>query len=105
MYDLKVSIHAVTGHCDMPMKKGDYFLLKGGKLIIPEGRHFCIWALQSVIPLLAAKQRNIVEENDWLQDVKFVSCPDPAGRVVLKIERCPIEDGNEKAGDGGSGIC
>lgn len=105
MYDLKVSIHTVTGHCDMPMKKGDYFLLKGGKLIIPEGKHFCIWALQSVLPLLAAKQRNIVEEGDWLEEVKFVSCPDPAGRVILKIERCQTQDTPKKANDAATGTC
>ncbi len=92
MYDLKVSIHTVTGHCNMPMKKGDYFLLKGGKVFIPEGKFFCLYALQSVLPLLPAKQRNIVEEGDWMSDVKYVSCPDPAGRVILKIERYDPQD-------------
>ncbi|UCC31499.1 MAG: TIGR04076 family protein [Phycisphaerales bacterium] len=87
MYDLKVSVHTVKGHCDLPMKKGDYFLVKGGKLFIPEGKYFCLYALQSVLPLLPAKQRNIVEKDDWLPDVKYVSCPDPAGLVILKIER------------------
>ncbi len=96
MYDLKVSVHTVTGDCDMPMKKGDYFLLKGGKIFIPEGKYFCLYALQSVLPLLPAKQRNIVEEGDWLPDLKYVSCPDPKGRVILKIEKCRPED------DGGS---
>ncbi len=87
MHDLKVSVHTVTGHCNMPMQKGDFFLLKGGKVSIPHGKYFCLYALQSVLPLLPAKQRNIVEEDDWLPDVKYVSCPDPAGRVILKIER------------------
>lgn len=105
MYDLKISIHSVKGNCNMPMKKGDYFLLKEGKLFIPEGKHFCMWALQSVLPLLPAKQRNIVEENDWLEDVKFVSCPDPAGRVILKIERCPVQDVHDRPGDAGCGRC
>lgn len=92
MHDLKVSVHTVKGKCDLPMSKGDYFLLKGGKVSIPEGKCFCLYALQSVLPLLPAKQRNIVEEDDWLPDTKYVACPDPAGRVILKIERIPIED-------------
>ena len=92
MHDLKVSVHTVTGNCNMPMKKGDYFLLKGGKVFIPEGKYFCLYALQSVLPLLPAKQRNIVEQDDWLADVKFVSCPDPAGKVILKIERFRAEE-------------
>lgn len=91
MHDLKVSVHKVVGHCNMPMKKGDYFFLRGGKVFIPEGKYFCLYALQSVLPLLPAKQRNIVEEDDWLADVKYVSCPDPAGRVILKIERLEAE--------------
>ena len=92
MYDLKVSVHTVTGNCNMPMQKGDYFLVKGGKIFIPQGKYFCLYALQSVLPLLPAKQRNIVEDDDWLPDVKYVSCPDPAGRVILKIERCEPQD-------------
>ena len=97
MYDLRVSVHAVKGNCNMPMKKGDYFLLKGGQLFIPDGECFCIYALQSVLPLLPAKQRNIVEEDDWLPDVKYVSCPDPAGGVILKIERCQPEESPESS--------
>ncbi len=104
-FQLKVSIHSVKGNCNMPMNKGDYFLLKGGKLIIPEGRHFCLWALQSVVPFLAAKYRNIVEKDDWLEDVQYVSCPDPGGKVILKIERCPVQDAQQSAGDAASGIC
>lgn len=96
MYDLKVSVHAIKGNCDMPMKKGDYFLVKGGKLFIPEGKYFCLYALQSVIPLLPAKQRDIVvEKDDWLPRVDYVSCPDPAGGVILKIERCTPEKGKD----------
>jgi uncharacterized repeat protein (TIGR04076 family) len=100
MFDLKVSVHTVKGHCNMPMQKGDYFLLKGGRVFIPEGRYFCLYALQSVLPLLPAKQRNIVEEGDWLPDVKYVSCPDPAGGVILKIERCAPEDGKDSGEKG-----
>lgn len=93
MYDLKVSVHTVTGHCNMPMRKGDYFLLEGGRVFIPQGKYFCLYALQSVLPLLPAKQRNIVEDDDWLPDVEYVSCPDPAGRVILKVERFEPPDG------------
>ncbi|MHC4698040.1 MAG: TIGR04076 family protein [Planctomycetota bacterium] len=98
MHDLKVSVHSIKGDCNLPMQKGDYFVLKGGRLFIPEGSYFCLYALQSVLPLLPAKQRNIVEEDDWLPDTKYVSCPDPAGRVILKIERCLQEDGGDSGG-------
>jgi len=87
MYDLKVSVHKVKGHCNMPMKKGDYFILQGGKIMIPEGKYFCMWALQSIMPLLPAKQRNSNDPDDWLPTTHFVSCPDPKGIVIMRIER------------------
>ena len=87
MYDLKVSVHKVKGYCDMPMKKGYYFTLEGGKIRVPEGQYFCMWALQSILPLLPAKQRNSNDEDDWLPRTEFVSCPDPKGRVIMRIER------------------
>ena len=49
-------------------------------------RHFCIYALQSVLPLLPAKQRQL-PESDWLEQDSLVCCPDPDERVVMRIER------------------
>ena len=34
------------------MQVGDRFFLRGGKIALPEGRDFCLYALQSAIPLL-----------------------------------------------------
>lgn len=87
MHDLKVTVHQIKGCCDMPMKKGDYFTLEGGKIRIPQGKYFCMWALQSIMPLLPAKQRNINEEDDWLPETELISCPDPKGIVIMRIER------------------
>jgi len=92
MYDLKVSVHQIKGYCNMPMKKGDYFVLRGGKISIPQGKYFCMWALQSIMPLLPAKQRNSHDEDDWLPETEFVSCPDPKGVVIMKIERMENHD-------------
>jgi len=73
------------------MKKGDYFIVDDGDIRIPEGRFVCIWALQSVLPLVPAKERKIAErrKDDWMWRVHHVQCPDPAGRVVFKIEKAP----------------
>ncbi len=75
------------------MQKGDYFLVDNGDIRIPEGRFVCIWALQSVLPLVPAKERKIAEhrKDDWMWRVHHVQCPDPAGRVVFKIEKAPSE--------------
>lgn len=85
MYDLRIVVEEVRGFCDMPMRPGDYCELRGSRLSIPEG--FCMWALQSVLPLLPAKQRRIAEENDWIPRTFRVACPDPDGMVILRIEQ------------------
>lgn len=91
MQDLRVVVEEVRGFCDMPMRPGDFCELRGSRLYIPDGRYFCMWALQSVLPLLPVKQRRIAEDNDWIPRTFRVSCPDPDGMVILRIE--PIGTG------------
>jgi uncharacterized repeat protein (TIGR04076 family) len=45
-----------------------------------------MYALQSVLPLLPAKQRRL-SESDWLEQDSLVTCPDPDERVIMRIER------------------
>jgi uncharacterized repeat protein (TIGR04076 family) len=85
--DLRVVVEEVRGKCTSGMRPGDYFLLRGGRLYIPPARHFCLYALQAVLPLLPAKQRPL-PEGDWLREDSHVICPDPAGNVILRIEPC-----------------
>jgi len=87
MYNLRVEVVEILGFCDQPMHVGDYFEVRGGRLYIPDGKYFCMWALQSVLPMLPAKQRNLTEENDWLKHTTRVSCPDPNGRVILELKQ------------------
>ncbi len=60
--------------------------LKGGKLELPAGKSFCLYALQSAIPLLPAKQRPL-HPNDWMQTDSRVVCPDPLCGVIMLIQR------------------
>ena len=39
-----------------------------------------------MLPLLAAKQRQL-PESDWLEQDAYVTCPDPDERVVMRIDR------------------
>jgi uncharacterized repeat protein (TIGR04076 family) len=91
MYELEVKVTKVMGRCtaDPPMKPGDSFTVRDGAISIPEGGYVCMWALQSVLPLIPAKEREIVEdkEDDWMWRVHHVQCPDPDGRVILRIDR------------------
>ena len=82
---LRVEVETVDGHCTSRMKPGDCFVLRGGRIYVPPGRHFCLYALQAVLPLLPAKQRAL-EDGDWLKEECRVLCPDPAGNVILRID-------------------
>jgi len=86
LQDLRVVVEEVRGKCTSGLKPGDHFILRGGRLYIPAHHHFCLYALHAVLPLLPAKQRPLAE-GDWLQEDNHVICPDPAGNVVLRIER------------------
>jgi len=86
MYNLRVTVEKIEGFCDLPMRIGDYFEVKGSAIYIPNGGKICLWALQSLLPFIPAKQRNPIDENDWLPKTKRLSCPDPNGRVIFKID-------------------
>lgn len=87
MYDLRIVVDEVKGFCDMPMKVGDFFEVRGGRIIVPPGQHICMWALQSLMPFFPVKQRASKEENDWIPYTKRISCPDPNGMVIYRIDR------------------
>ena len=96
MYELKITVKKVMGECtaDPPMKPGDYFIVSDGDIAIPEGGFICMYALQSLMPLITPKEREIAEDEDvdWMWRVHHVQCPDPKGRVIFKIERNGVLD-------------
>ena len=86
LYDLTISVERIDGHCTCTMTVGDCFYLRGGKLSLPAGQDFCLYALQSTLPLLPAKQR-LNHPADWMETDSRVVCPDPACRLVMRIDR------------------
>jgi uncharacterized repeat protein (TIGR04076 family) len=87
LYDLRVTVEKIEGRSVCSMQVGDYFeLTESNKLRIPPDKHFCIYALSSVLPLLAAKQRELAA-NDWLESDSLVACPDPDERLIMRITR------------------
>lgn len=87
LFDLRVTVDSIEGRSVCGMAVGDYFeLVNSSELRLPEGKHFCIYALQSVLPLLPAKQRQL-PAGDWLERDSLVCCPDPEERVVMRIDR------------------
>jgi uncharacterized repeat protein (TIGR04076 family) len=87
LYDLRVTVVEIHGRSVCGLKVGDYFeVVESSRLKLPVGQHFCIYALQSVLPLLPARQREL-DPADWMAQDTLVVCPDPEERLVMKIER------------------
>jgi uncharacterized repeat protein (TIGR04076 family) len=87
IYDLRITVERIEGRSVCGLQVGDYFeLTESSKVRIPQGKHFCLYALSAVLPLLAAKQRELAS-NDWLARDSLVACPDPDERLIMKIER------------------
>jgi uncharacterized repeat protein (TIGR04076 family) len=87
LYDLRITVVAIEGRSVCGLAVGDYFeLTDSSRVRIPDGKHFCLYALSAILPLLPAKQR-LLAANDWLERDTLVACPDPEERLIMQIER------------------
>src|SRR3954462_12063491 len=87
LYDIRVTVERIEGRSVCGLAVGDYFeVTESSRVRIPEGKHFCLFALSSVLPLLPAKMRAL-HAADWLSQDNLVACPDPDERLIMKIER------------------
>lgn len=86
MRDLKIEVSGIKKRCGAKHKPGDTFYIRGaGMLEVPEGGKICLYALNSLLPFLAAKQReDDLPQDDWIAETKILDCPDPEG-VSFKI--------------------
>lgn len=87
LYDLRVTVIRIEGRSVCGLQVGDWFeVTASSQLRIAPGRHFCLYALAAVLPLLPAKQR-VLDDGDWMARDSLVACPDPDERVILEIQR------------------
>lgn len=87
LFDIRVVVDRIEGRSVCGMMSGDYFeVTNSAELRIPAGKHFCMYAIASVLPLLPAKQRKL-PAGDWLERDSFVACPDPEEKLIMRIER------------------
>lgn len=86
MKDLKIEVAEVKARCGAGHQVGDSFYVRGqGRLEIPRGRTMCMFAIQSLIPFLIAKQReDDLREDDWIPETEDLCCPDPKG-IVFRV--------------------
>ncbi len=87
LYDLRVTVERIEGRSVCGLAVGDYFeVTESSRVRIPAGKHFCLFAIQAVLPLLPAKMRRLPDE-DWLEQDNLVCCPEPEEGLVMRIER------------------
>ena len=87
LFDLRVIVERIEGRSVCGLKPGDFFeVTESSHIRIPADRHFCIYALSAILPLLPAVQRRLADD-DWLEQDTLVACPDPDERVLMRIER------------------
>ena len=87
LYDLRVIVERIEGRSVCGLEVGDFFeVTESSRVRIPADRHFCLFAIQAVLPLLPAKMRQLPDE-DWLEQDNLVCCPDPEERLIMRIER------------------
>lgn len=87
LYDLRITVVAIEGRSVCGLAVGDYFdVTESNRLRIPAGKHFCLYALGAVLPLLSGYQR-AAQAGDWMAHESLVACPDPDERLIMRIER------------------
>ena len=91
MHELRIEVERVEGVCTgpVPMVPGTGFFVRNGSLIFPDGGPICLFALQSVLPMIPAKERltDGAPVAGWMGRVEHVQCPDPKGRTIWRIEQ------------------
>jgi uncharacterized repeat protein (TIGR04076 family) len=95
LYDITVTVDRIEGRSVCGMEVGDTFeVVESSQLKIP--KHFCLYAIQAVLPMIPAKQRKL-PDGDWLEKDSLVACPDPEERLIMRIDRgalCPLRSGD-----------
>jgi uncharacterized repeat protein (TIGR04076 family) len=61
LYDLRVTVERIDGRLVCGLEVGDSFeVTESSRVRIPEGRRFCLFAIQAVLPLLPARMRRLL---------------------------------------------
>lgn len=84
MHRLEIEVVDVKGECSAGYRKGDKFYVEDPNII--SSSPICIYAISALIPYLTAKYRD-VSEDDWINHVELLECPDPENTVMFRVRR------------------
>ena len=87
LYDLRVEVVESERPFIMHVKKGDYFDVIGGRVVLPKDNpSFSLYGLLAVLPFIPAKQRP-THPNDWMTSDCLVASTDPGCGARFRITR------------------
>lgn len=87
MYDAKLTVKSVKGHCAAGYREGDHFYIRNGLMIeAGQPKGMCMYALPALLPYLTAYCRPTADD-DWINLKEELQCPDNTNAVVFGLER------------------
>ncbi|MBU2550443.1 MAG: TIGR04076 family protein [Proteobacteria bacterium] len=87
MFNVKCTVKSVKGDCAAGYKVGDYFHFKEGAVLEPvQPKGACMHAVSALLPYLTAYARQ-TPDDDWINMIDELQCPDAANTVVFGLER------------------
>ena len=86
MYRLILKVKEVKGNCAAGYKVGDKIVIERGSIISRKSNDVCLYALGALLPYLTVAYRK-TPEDDWINIVKELQCPDPVNTVVFEVVR------------------
>lgn len=85
LFNLVISTHGDPKTFVCNHIPGDNLKIVGENIYLLS-EHFSLYAIGSLIPIVAAKQRK-TDANDWMTSDEYIACPDPLCGARFKIER------------------
>lgn len=84
----------VKGPCKM-YRRGDRITIVGNpsRMVLEETDSVCLSAFSAILPLTSAMERETTEPWDYIDKIKYFSCPDSERPVVFRVERVKVEQG------------
>lgn len=87
LFDLEIITTGDPKTFNCSHQKGEKLVIKGENISFGEGtKQFSHYALATLIPYIAAKQR-ADKEHDWMYFESQIACPDPQCGAVFTINR------------------
>jgi uncharacterized repeat protein (TIGR04076 family) len=86
VYRLVLEVKEVRGDCAAGYKVGDKVVIERGSIVSGRSSNVCLYALGALLPYLTVAYRK-TPEDDWINLVRELQCPDPINTVVFKVLR------------------